>query len=294
MAYVHLQKLGTPKEGRLAARSGQAAEMLRIYERHLAKPEAQHELEELTALARSGRPICLLCYERDPRHCHRQRLAELVCERTGIGVQHLAATFSRGGGGGGGGGGVLLAQTLQLRLRHDAFDEPARAFFRRRLKQFHRLVTVALDQRIFAAIEIRLASTRFLTAWGSRRQPATSTPSAFNSPTNMCSTGAGHPAHIHVLETLYTHREHTLLLRAPFGDFVPGSARRHSSGQRPLLDAYRRAAFAVAPLGKQRAPRAMRAFHIAAIIAQCHIVIAMADQFRRPCAALRIRAVEVS
>ena len=35
MAYVHLQKLGTPKEGRLAARSGHAAEMLRIYERHL-------------------------------------------------------------------------------------------------------------------------------------------------------------------------------------------------------------------------------------------------------------------
>ena len=31
MAYVHLQKLGTPKEGRLAARSGHAAEMLRIY-----------------------------------------------------------------------------------------------------------------------------------------------------------------------------------------------------------------------------------------------------------------------
>ena len=75
MSYVHLQKLGTPKEGRLAARSGQAAEMLRIYERHLETPEAQHELEELTALAKSGRPLCLLCYERDPAHCHRQRLA---------------------------------------------------------------------------------------------------------------------------------------------------------------------------------------------------------------------------
>ena len=61
MSYVHLQKLGTPKEGRLAARSGHAAEMLRIYERHLEKPEAQHELGELSALARSGRPICLLC-----------------------------------------------------------------------------------------------------------------------------------------------------------------------------------------------------------------------------------------
>ena len=39
--------------------------MLRTYELHLATPEAQHELDELTALAKSGRPLCL-CYECDP------------------------------------------------------------------------------------------------------------------------------------------------------------------------------------------------------------------------------------
>lgn len=89
IGYVHLQKLGTPKEGRLAARSGKAAEMLSIYERHLAKPEAQHELDELTALAKSGRPLCLLCYERDPAHCHRQRLAEELQHRLGIPVENL-------------------------------------------------------------------------------------------------------------------------------------------------------------------------------------------------------------
>jgi uncharacterized protein (DUF488 family) len=89
IAYLHLQKLGTPKEGRLAARSGHAAEMLRIYERHLATPEARHELEELTALAKSGRPLCLLCYERDPAHCHRQRLAEELHDRLGLEVANL-------------------------------------------------------------------------------------------------------------------------------------------------------------------------------------------------------------
>jgi uncharacterized protein (DUF488 family) len=89
MSYVHLQKLGTPKEGRLAARSGHAAEMLRIYEKHLEKPEAQHELEELTALARSGRAICLLCYERDPAHCHRQRLAAELHKRLGVRIENL-------------------------------------------------------------------------------------------------------------------------------------------------------------------------------------------------------------
>ncbi len=89
VGYVHLQKLGTPKEGRMAARSGKAAEMLRIYERHLGKPEAQHELDELTALAKTGRPICLLCYERDPAHCHRQRLADELRTRLDVTVAHL-------------------------------------------------------------------------------------------------------------------------------------------------------------------------------------------------------------
>jgi uncharacterized protein (DUF488 family) len=89
IAYLHLQKLGTPMEGRLAARSGHAAEMLRIYERHLATPEAGHELEELTALAKSGGPLCLLCYERDPAQCHRQRLAAELHDRLGLAVENL-------------------------------------------------------------------------------------------------------------------------------------------------------------------------------------------------------------
>jgi uncharacterized protein (DUF488 family) len=94
IGYVHLQKLGTPKEGRLAARSGHADEMLRIFERHLKTTEAQHELDELTALAkalvaRSSRPLCLLCYERDPAHCHRQRLADELNARLALKVEHL-------------------------------------------------------------------------------------------------------------------------------------------------------------------------------------------------------------
>lgn len=94
IGYVHLQKLGTPKDGRLAARSGDAEEMLRIFERHLATPDAQRELDDLTALARSalassGRPLCLLCYERDPAYCHRQRLAAELHARLGVPVAHL-------------------------------------------------------------------------------------------------------------------------------------------------------------------------------------------------------------
>jgi uncharacterized protein (DUF488 family) len=94
LAYVHLRALGTPKEGRLAARAGRAAEMLQIYESHLATAPALEALDELTALAKtsqekSGRPPCLLCYERDPAHCHRQRLAAELQTRLGLKVEHL-------------------------------------------------------------------------------------------------------------------------------------------------------------------------------------------------------------
>lgn len=93
IAYLHLQKLGTPKEGREAARSGNLQKLFDIYERHLATPDAREQLDELTAIVKSGQPICLLCYERDVAHCHRKRIAELVRERTGIAVEHLAAAL---------------------------------------------------------------------------------------------------------------------------------------------------------------------------------------------------------
>jgi uncharacterized protein (DUF488 family) len=89
IAYLHLRGLGTPKEGRLAARSGHLDDLFRIYETHLSTPAAQEELDELTNIVKSGQRVCLLCYERDVAHCHRKRIAELVCERVGVDVEHL-------------------------------------------------------------------------------------------------------------------------------------------------------------------------------------------------------------
>ena len=91
LAYLHLRGLGTPAEGRQAARSGRLDELFRIYEGHLATAPAREELDALTALVRAGRPVCLLCYERDAAHCHRRRVAELIGERTGMPITHLAA-----------------------------------------------------------------------------------------------------------------------------------------------------------------------------------------------------------
>ena len=88
IGYVHLKALGTPKEGRLAARSGDAAALQRIYGAHLQTPAAAEALTEMADLAQ-GRRICLLCFERHVEGCHRLMLAQWLCERTGAEVTHL-------------------------------------------------------------------------------------------------------------------------------------------------------------------------------------------------------------
>ena len=91
IAYVHLKGLGTPKEGRLAARSGQYAELERIFAKHLKTPQAKEEMDELSALVKKAGPVCLLCYERDHEHCHRRFIAEIIEARDGVKVENLKA-----------------------------------------------------------------------------------------------------------------------------------------------------------------------------------------------------------
>ena len=81
IGYEHFVTLGTPKEGRQAARAGDADLMRRIYcDRVLATEPAQEALRDLEALAQE-QPVCLLCFERDPAHCHRRILAQRLGER---------------------------------------------------------------------------------------------------------------------------------------------------------------------------------------------------------------------
>jgi uncharacterized protein (DUF488 family) len=87
--YLHLQKLGTPAEGRQAARAGDRDTLWTIYERHVKKPEPQAELGELANLVRSGKRVALLCYCRDPRACHRARIVAHLEERLPLKVQDL-------------------------------------------------------------------------------------------------------------------------------------------------------------------------------------------------------------
>jgi uncharacterized protein (DUF488 family) len=91
ISYLHLRGLGTPKAGREAARGGKFALLHRIYAAHLKTPQAREELDELSALVKKSGPICILCYERDHSHCHRQWIAEIIEERDGVKVENLVA-----------------------------------------------------------------------------------------------------------------------------------------------------------------------------------------------------------
>ena len=89
IAYIHLQKLGTPKEGRDAAHAGDMKKLWRIYEKHLKTPEAKAAMGDLVALVKSAKTVCLLCYERDAAECHRSRIAKIVRARAKVRVTNL-------------------------------------------------------------------------------------------------------------------------------------------------------------------------------------------------------------
>lgn len=92
LSYLHLRPLGTPAEGRAAARAGRHAEMKAIFAEQLKTEAAQEDLATLVAMMKQGRKVCLLCFERDPEHCHRTMVAERVeAAAPGVSIEHLHA-----------------------------------------------------------------------------------------------------------------------------------------------------------------------------------------------------------
>jgi uncharacterized protein (DUF488 family) len=75
--YVHLRALGTPADGRAAARAGRHEELERIYAGQLELPEAIAQGAQMLDLA-AETPSALLCFEREPPHCHRTLLLAAV------------------------------------------------------------------------------------------------------------------------------------------------------------------------------------------------------------------------
>ena len=86
--YVHLKALGTPSDGRTAARAGRHSDVERIYAGQLELPEAMAQSAQMLELARE-KPSALLCMEREPAHCHRTLLLNAVAANAE--VVHLFA-----------------------------------------------------------------------------------------------------------------------------------------------------------------------------------------------------------
>ncbi|HZQ12530.1 MAG TPA: DUF488 domain-containing protein [Pseudolabrys sp.] len=89
IAYIHLQKLGTPAAGRAAARAGDTDRLWAIYDKHIRTRQAQEALDELLGLIKSKKRVALLCYCRDPKTCHRSRIVANVKKRVRVKVADL-------------------------------------------------------------------------------------------------------------------------------------------------------------------------------------------------------------
>jgi len=89
--YLHLRGLGTPADGRAAARAGRHGEMKRIFLEHMFEDVAQEELARLADIVRGPRAVCLMCFEADPAHCHRRYVVEALAPLVAFEVVHLFA-----------------------------------------------------------------------------------------------------------------------------------------------------------------------------------------------------------
>jgi uncharacterized protein (DUF488 family) len=91
IACIHLQKLGTPAQGRQAAPSATStrsgASTTSTSGRRRRRPRSANCWRWSNRASASV--FCLLCYERDPNECHRSRIAALVKKRTRVKVDDL-------------------------------------------------------------------------------------------------------------------------------------------------------------------------------------------------------------
>jgi uncharacterized protein (DUF488 family) len=89
LEYVHAGFAGNPKALRSTAADN--AEALRLYAKHLkSHPEILARMDALLdPFLAKGKRACLICFERDPRDCHRSILATAWAKRRKVAVRHL-------------------------------------------------------------------------------------------------------------------------------------------------------------------------------------------------------------
>jgi uncharacterized protein (DUF488 family) len=90
--YIHYRELGDPKEGREAARAKDIAKFKRIFAAVLQTAEANVAMQKIAETC-AEESICLLCYERDPAHCHRTMISDKIEIMTGKRARHLGVRY---------------------------------------------------------------------------------------------------------------------------------------------------------------------------------------------------------
>lgn len=101
--YYHIRQLGDPKHGREAARAGKFDLFRTIFNEHMDLPASRDALNDAVSLANEKTSV-LVCFERDPKHCHRALVAERMAavssiKITNLGVQPKGSLGVRGNAG---------------------------------------------------------------------------------------------------------------------------------------------------------------------------------------------------
>lgn len=86
--YSHFKPLGDPKPGREAMRRGDVSAFTEIFHAHMKLDAAQNALEEVMEIA-SNEPSVLLCFERDPKGCHRSIVATSMAQKKAFKIRHI-------------------------------------------------------------------------------------------------------------------------------------------------------------------------------------------------------------
>jgi uncharacterized protein (DUF488 family) len=87
--YVHLKSAGNPSKYRKQGLPHE--EVISLYRKHLdSDPSCLTEIDALILTAAPSGGVCLLCFERKPRDCHRKVILDKLTERnTWLVVRHL-------------------------------------------------------------------------------------------------------------------------------------------------------------------------------------------------------------
>lgn len=81
--YVHIRELGIPSSLRKSLQTDDDYSSLFAYYEDQILPNATEKIAEAIALLEEM-PSAFLCFEEDPKHCHRTRLAHFIARETDL------------------------------------------------------------------------------------------------------------------------------------------------------------------------------------------------------------------